>query len=216
MKNLSVSQEFLICSVNEKGKISSLNTNIPICIVSGALLELKLNDCIEINKNMITVINPLPQGLSHLKSLYEFINKSDYINMKKLMETYNLSLTGKNINELIKDIGNSLDSLNLVEVKKAGFMDIRDAYIPQREAIHNIIDKIRSEMLEDVQVTDEVALLVILLDKSNILKKYFSEFEKKDINDKIQKFAKTSQGKMVNDMIEHITMIMVMPLMIAN
>ena len=203
MKDLSVVQEYFILAVNEKGVISSLNMQSYVCLVAGGLLELQMNDCIEIDDKMIFVINPLPEKLNHLKSLYDFINKSDSIKINKLIETYSFSFPNKNLNMLIDDIGNSLEKLDIVKLGKAGLFGAKNSYKPEKEYISLVIDKIRSEVLEDIEVSDEVALLTVLLEKSTYLKQYFSKFEQKEIKNKINELCKTPKGKVVNNMIEH-------------
>lgn len=212
MKNLSVAQEYFILAVNEKGVIPSLNMESFICLVAGGLFELQMNDSIEINDKMIAVINPLPEKLNHLKSLYDFINNSDSIKINRLIEKYTISLTDKNINILIDDIGNSLEKLNIVNLGKAGLFGTKNSYKPQKEYISLVIDKIRSEVLEDSEISDEVALLTVLLEKSTYLKQYFSKFEQKEIKNKINELCKTPKGKFVNNMIEHIMAIVMIPI----
>ena len=41
MKDLSITQEYLICSLNEKGRLSNLSNEQSICLLIGGLLELQ-------------------------------------------------------------------------------------------------------------------------------------------------------------------------------
>ena len=81
MRDLTLSQEYLICAVNEKGTLFTFNTEKLVCLVAAALLELQLEGCAAVDKKFITVTGPLPQEMAHLRPLY------DYLNTGKPMQT---------------------------------------------------------------------------------------------------------------------------------
>ena len=62
-----------------------------------------------------------------------------------------------------------------------------------------MVDMVRSELLEDDTVTDEVAALTALLDKSGCLKEYFSKFEQKEIKQRLKEIAASPNGRLVGD-----------------
>ena len=57
---------------------------------------------------------------------------------------------------------------------------------PNANAVHYVVDMIRAEFLEDVEVTEDIALLIVLLDKSKLLKTYFSKYEQKEMKQKLK------------------------------
>lgn len=61
MRDLTLSQEYLICAVNEKGTLFTFNTEKLVCLVAAALLELQLEGCAAVDKKFITVTGPLPR-----------------------------------------------------------------------------------------------------------------------------------------------------------
>ncbi|HIR28429.1 MAG TPA: hypothetical protein IAB84_10715 [Candidatus Choladousia intestinigallinarum] len=63
---------------------------------------------------------------------------------------------------------------------------------------------VRAEFFEDVEITEDIAALVILLDKSNVIKTYFSEYERKEIKKKLKEAANSETGKLIESMIEYI------------
>ena len=58
MRDLTLSQEYLICAVNEKGTLFTFNTEKLVCLVAAALLELQLEGCAAVDKKFITVTGP--------------------------------------------------------------------------------------------------------------------------------------------------------------
>ena len=63
---------------------------------------------------------------------------------------------------------------------------------------------IRAEFLEDVEVTEDIASLIILLDKSKLLKTYFSEYEQKEIKKKLKEITNSDTGKSIKDMVNNV------------
>ena len=53
---------------------------------------------------------------------------------------------------------------------KAGLLGKKQGYLPTREAINAVVDLVRAELLEEGEVTEDVAALVILLEQGKCLK----------------------------------------------
>lgn len=200
MKNLSVTQEYLLCTINKKGKLNSLSMEIPASILSGCLIELLINNCIEINeKNVITVTNNLNEELFYLKSIFDLINTYQPIKISKLVEDFIMS--GKKQDELVNNIGKSLANLNCATIKNGGIFNNRLYFIPNNEDVNKIIEKIRAELLENGNITDETIALVNLLDKSNQLKQYFSKYEFEKLNARLEQIKKDNSSDVINKII---------------
>ena len=203
MKDLSITQEYLICAVNSKGKISGFGSEKLICLIASGLLELQLEGCIKIDKKKVTVMNNLPEERLYLKPLYDFVNQQKPVKLEKVLEAYNYSFKDRGY-ELVNSIGASLKDLDLVEVTCAGIFGNKNAYIPNSNAVHYVVDMIRAEFLEDVEVTEDIASLIILLDKSKLLKIYFSEYEQKEIKKKLKEITNSDTGKSIKDMVNNV------------
>ena len=203
MKDLSITQEYLICAVNSKGKISGFGSEKLICLIASGLLELQLEDCIKIDKKRVTVTNNLPDEKLYLKPLYDFVNQQKPVKLEKILEAYNYSFKDRGY-ELVNTIGASLKDLGLVEVTRTGVFGNKNAYIPNANAVHYVVDMIRAEFLEDVEVTEDIASLIILLDKSKLLKTYFSEYEQKEIKKKLKEITNSDTGKSIKDMVNNV------------
>ena len=53
MKDMTLTQEYFICAVNGKGKISGFSTEKQVCLVAAGLLELQMEGCICIDKKQV-------------------------------------------------------------------------------------------------------------------------------------------------------------------
>ena len=216
MRDLTLSQEYLICAVNEKGTLFTFNTEKLVCLVAAALLELQLEGCAAVDKKFITVTGPLPQEMAHLRPLYDYLNTRKPLQTEKLLEEYTYSVTAAPLNELMAAIGDSLVQQGLMTPVKAGLLGKKQGYLPTREAINAVVDLVRAELLEEGEVTEDVAALVILLEQGKCLKPYFSAFEQKEMRDKLQAISQTPAGKAVRDMVEYVeNLIAVMTLLVT-
>ena len=160
MRDLTLSQEYLLCAVNEKGRLPHLGVERTVCLVAAALLELQLEGCVAVDKKYVTVTGPLPEGQAHLRPLYAFVNRPK-------------------------------------PGKKKG-------YAPTPEAISGVVDMIRAELLEEGEITEDVVSLVVLMEKGNCLKPYFSAFEQKQMKQRLRALGESPTGKMVQEMVEYV------------
>ena len=216
MRDLTLSQEYLICAVNEKGTLFTFNTEKLVCRGAAALLELQLEGCAAVDKKFITVTGPLPQEMAHLRPLYDYLNTGKPMQTEKLLEEYTYSVTDAHLNELMAAIGDSLVQQGLMTPVKAGLLGKKQGYLPTREAINAVVDLVRAELLEEGEVTEDVAALVILLEQGKCLKPYFSAVEQKEMRDKRQAINQTPAGKAVRDMVEYVeNLIAVMTLLVT-
>ena len=157
MQDLSITQEYYICAVNEKGRISDFSTERLVCFVAAGLLDLQLEGCLSLDRKNVTVTGPLPAGREYLAPLYQFLAEKGTMQPEKVMEAYTYSLSDKHIDALMGSVGGSLEKLGLAQRVKAGLFGSKAAFAPGKEAINGVVDMVRSELLEDGTVTDEVA-----------------------------------------------------------
>ncbi|MDO4356851.1 MAG: GPP34 family phosphoprotein [Clostridia bacterium] len=204
MKDLSIMQEYFLCAVNDKGKISSFSTEKLVCMVASGLLEMQLENCVEIADNRVRVTGALPAQREYLRSLYAYVDQPKPVKVEKILDAYNNSASGRRLFELMDAVGASLEAAGLAEAGRAGLLGGRRAYVPKREAINGVIDQIRAELLEAGEVTEDVAALVVLLDRSKSLKQYFSDFERKELKARLKQIMNAPTGKMIRDMVEYV------------
>ena len=216
MNDLTLVQEYLICAVNEKGKISSFQTEKLVCLIAAGLLDLQLADCIQIEENSVTVVNELPSDRMHLQDLYDVVDQGKPVTLKKVAEAYMGTLTDKRLQAWMDSIGSSLADLGVVTVVSGGLLAKKKTYVPSAAIIHRIVDMMKAELFEDVEITEEIASLIILLDKSHSLKTYFSAYEQKEIKETLTNLAESDEGRMIKGMIEQVeSMIVMMSVFVA-
>ncbi|WP_099203448.1 GPP34 family phosphoprotein [Miniphocaeibacter massiliensis] len=203
MEDLSLSQEFFLLSLNEKGKISSINTDLNVCVVASALFELSLRNIVKIEDKKTEVIEELPQDMEYLLSFYKYL-KEKVRKINNIISDYTQSFSGKKIYNLYYDLGQSLYKNNIVDFKEKGKLDSMDIFIPKKSIVENIINEIKKELLGSEKLDVKTVVLTNLLDKSHQLKQYFSSYEKKDLKNRLKEIKNSEENKMIQDMLSYI------------
>ena len=131
MKDLSITQEYMICTVNGKGTIPSYNQKAVACLIVSGLLEMELAKCISINDKKVSVCAELPAGLAYLRPLYNVINQDKPVKIAKVVEAFTIAFTNKKLRELENALMTSLQEAGVAEPVKAGILRNKDCCVPQ-------------------------------------------------------------------------------------
>lgn len=88
MDRMTITQEYLMLASNEKGKMSLMNgTASKAGIVVAGMMDLVLSNGIKIDQKKTEVVGILPEGLSFLSSLYEYLQEKKR-SVTKVVEDY--------------------------------------------------------------------------------------------------------------------------------
>lgn len=204
MKDLSITQEYLVCALNDKGRLSSYNLNLSACFVGAGLMELQLEGCISMDQKTIKVLKELPEERAYLKPLYEEIHAEKVVKIEKVIDNYMITFTDKAMKALVHSVKDSLKESGMMMQVQVGLINKKEDYAPSKEARTAVVEKIRAELLEDGEITEDVVILTALLDKANCLKEYFSKFEQKELKNRMQEIRESSWGQEIKEMTEHI------------
>ena len=202
MKELSLIQEYFVCAVNEKGKLSAFSMERQVCLVAAGLLELKLEGCIGIENKKAAVTGELPEDRGYLKPLYDYLNQGKPVKLEKVVSDYNGSMTGRRMNELVDAVGGWLAGEGAVQAEQAGMFDGCQRYVPDRYALERTIEKLRAELLGEGELSGDTAALVLLLEKGKCLKDYFPRYEQKQMRERLAAVMSSEDGRLVKRLVE--------------
>ena len=204
MKNLSYTQEYYLCAVNDKGELKT--DAIHGALFAGAVFELLENDHIEYvgdKQERVVTAKPLDNAFAYLKPLYDFI-----ATQKKPLERTSITdfvFNSKYRNELISTIGSSLVTLGYAtELPSQGIIKNKTRYAPKADTEKPIIEKIRAEILEDGNMTDETFYLIVLLTHSNAIHDYFSKVESDVLKKRLEEVRNSDTFAVTREVFESV------------
>lgn len=216
MRDLSLTQKYLLCVLNSKGRISSFDFDKIMCMAASGVVELLLDDIVELDNKKLSVRRALPSEKDFLRSIYRYIEKKQPVKFEKVVENYSITFTDKNSSELISCIGDSLVQAGCVTKKKGGFFDGKDLYLPDERAVDSIIQNIRAEILEDGEISEDMVALTALLGKSGQLTRYFSAYEKKDVKNKLKEIKEHPVNEEIRRVINYVDTLLMMVFIAAT
>ncbi|MDO5097027.1 MAG: GPP34 family phosphoprotein [Peptostreptococcaceae bacterium] len=184
MKNLKLTQEYLICILGENGKPAFLG-NERVLLVGAALTELLGAGIVRLDekKSKIFVEKALSDEQSHLAGLYRYLSNKRRTT-SQLATDYCFSLSEKLFDELMESVCEDLVQAQYVESKSSGILRNKKIYLPKPETVEEIKSQIQAKNLDNA---DEKQLtLAFLLEKANRLKKLFDKEEVTAIREKIK------------------------------
>ena len=216
MSNLSLSQEYMMCALNDKGKISTFSLERVIAVAASAVVELMMDDIIESDGKKLSVKKALPEDMRYLSPVYDFIEKKGRVGFRTVVEHFSFTLSSKNIDELFDSIGDSLVAAGCVKKEKSGMLGNKNAYIPDAKAVNTIIQNIRAEILEDGELTEDIAALTAILDKTGELMRFFSAYEKKDVKKRLKEIKNDPENKDIAKVINYVEELMMIIIVSAT
>ncbi|MDU5334866.1 GPP34 family phosphoprotein [Enterococcus sp.] len=195
MKNLSLSQQYLLLTMNRQGKISSLNYYVGMCLVMAGLLDLKSAGVVELEqKEIIILSDDLPEELAYLDCLLDKIITLKKKRIDKLAVAYGGTFFEKDLKQLVAQVRGSLIILDEVKVMSD------TSYLAKESTVAKMVAR-----LENLNQLDYDGLkLAILLKKSSYLKQYIEKEERKKLEAKIKEEKKDPVSQQTQTMISQL------------
>ena len=141
--------------------------------------------------------------------LTSWSEKKERVGFRTVVEHFSFTLSSKNIEELFDSIGESLVAAGCAQKEKSGMLGNKNAYIPDKKAVDTIIQNIRAEILEDGELTEDIAALTAILDKTGELMRFFSAYEKKDVKKRLKEIKNNPENKEISKVINYVEELMI-------
>ena len=219
MKHLSFTQEFFLCAVNKKGKLSLVFSNdSAVCLVAGGIMELTKHGYIARDgKKKIMISKPWDNCLPYLTPMYEKIaSYKRNPKVETILEAFALSMTNKNLNKLVDAFRSSLiDEGCMDEQNNQGLLKEKTNYVPKPQLVTQIIEKIRAEFLEEGPMSENVLCLAALLMEGNLIKNYFSKVEVTKMKARLKEIRNSDEYASVKDIFDYMDQVAAMIVIVS-
>ena len=202
MKDLTLTQEFSLCQMNKKGKLVGKPSVMPnFALGIATLYELYLNDNISLAK-VIEIKKEPNKELKHLVLLYDFIKSQKKLQFRSVVQK--ICFNDKLIKLIFHNCKEQLlteDFLEEVTVK--GFLNTsKIVTVSKTGSTDFVIQKIRAEVLEDGEISENTIPLIALLVKTKKLEDYFSKYELDALKIRIEVLKTDEQYKLMFNTIK--------------
>lgn len=216
MKDLSLTQQYLLCALKENGSLPGFGVEKPLCLSAAGVLELLMEDILTFDGKKLWINGPLPQGKAYLGPVYEIIEKRQPVKFKTVVEAFTVSFTDANINRLVNYVGESLVQMGCVKKEKGGLFGGKNRYLPRESDVDAIVQMIRAEILENGEVSEDIVALAALLYKSGDLQRYFSAYERKNLQRRMKEIKENPSSEMIRRAAEYIDSLLMLMIMAAT
>lgn len=202
MNRKSIVQEYFTLTVDENGNMPPMRKDESNAgLVVAGVMDLVLNNVIAWEKNSITVIADMPDGLNYLASLYTYLKEKPHSKENLMYDYY----TGSRIRELTAEIGKALLADGVATEGSGGLFGPKITYIPVKSYKDEVIEYIKSSVTKDDEITPHDLALLCILKESKNLNQYFSKYESDVLKGKLEEIKKNPQNKQLADMIHYVT-----------
>ena len=208
MERKALTQEYLILTTNDKGKLPMANsTETKAGLVAAGIMDLLLEGAIKIEGKKVEAVGPLPGSLGHLEGLYAYLSDKSR-SVTKVIEDYCMSFSSSRINQLLTDTGNSLSAAGAVAEGKGGLFGNRDLFVPEKAFKEALIETLKRAAVQVESLSLHDAALASLLKETRNLKPYFSKHENDLMKEKLKAIKNQQDSKIIREMVGYIDAIM--------
>lgn len=198
MNNVNITEKYTLCMLKEK-KMLYENELTPHLIVS-MIIEMMLDGNLEItDKNKVKLNEKLPIS-DYNKNLYEIMKdlKKEEIPLKNIITSICYTLPNKKLQNVIETLKEGMLEKELIVIEnKKGLLGNKEKIQINESKFNNIIEEIRSEVLEKGKLTEDLILLTSLLNSTKFLKNIFTKYEKDELNNRLKEIKNTQISKKV-------------------
>lgn len=211
LMELSIAKEFMLCSLNDKGKLRGMGSET-LCFNIACLLELMDKKVISIKEDKFQINQELNEQDAYLLPMYHFIKNSKPMKASQ----FAMTLSNEPNKELFKTVKEALivDGC-MMEIEKNSLLGKKIYTVAKKEWIDAVVQKVRAEVLEEGVLDQKTIILLALLDKAGLLKSYFSKYESNDLKKRLKEIKQDENHKLLKQMLDYVDAVMVSVIVVS-
>jgi hypothetical protein len=185
MKDISLSEAYFLCAVQDKGKVFGYDTVKIACLLVAVFYELEQAGSVRLTEHAAVTVTEPPSDLPGGAAVYERLTNMDSPEWKEILRDYSNPLTDWHLNTLATAIGNSLAEKKLATRAKLGLFQGRTYYLPQKNALPGLAAELMVNIMYSPTLQTEDGLLWLLLEKGNCVPKALPMEQRDAIHNKV-------------------------------
>jgi hypothetical protein len=205
MANLSVTQQYLLFALEKsKGKLAPYEKE-PFFLIAGGIIELISGGfLVRAEKGKLVQGKALENDLPHLKPLYDLVaTQKKPKSASEIGMSYLSGLTSKLISNLTQTFCRSLVEAGCAEeVTKDGLFGEKKKYLVDVSAVDAAIAKLRDDFLKEEPLSPDTARLALMLEKGELLNRYFSKYESKRFKNRLKEALNSESKDLLKEVLD--------------
>lgn len=184
MNDLSVTEAYFLCSVQNKGKLSGIEARKVACLLASILWEMSQAGHLTVEKDRIQLHASDTFAVPWFEVFYQHIKEMETPDLRELLQDYASSFSDRHLNLLSSEIGSSLEQKKLVTRAKIGLFNSRTYFMPHQSAIPGVSAEIQVDMLYLNPLPTNTAVLWALLTQARCIPKDITEEHRQQFSKK--------------------------------
>ena len=188
---LGLTQNYLLCVLGKKGKVSAFGIEKYIGLTAAGVLELLQTGVVRMEGKRLSPQYSLPREKEYLKPVYQYIEGKQPVSYEKVMEYFSMSFTDRRVNAWIDILGENLAQRGYVRIEEGKSpWGTKHLYFPKEDQVQEILKGIRENMFNGGIPDVETISLALLLDKGDDLYQDLVREERKKIKRRMKELKK--------------------------
>ena len=205
MKRESLVFEYLLCALNDKGRLPAISTEKEVCFFAANLIELIQTGAVILEKKKLICTEQPLSTAAYLEPMLNTLRQSKPKKPEDFVGDLAFSLSGKPMKAMMEACLKAMEADGLMETTThQGLLKETEYRVCRREEKDRVVQKIRAEFLETGEISDDTMILGALLNKAELLKTYFSAYEAKVFKQRLKELSETPENKMISEMIDYV------------
>lgn len=202
---LRVTEELMVFILNKREKPlkGSSDYTQTVSVISAIIYELLHDEYVIMDEKQKISINHEKEKptINYCSEVYNYI-----LNDNKERKIDNLISKLIDKTEIYKMIQNNLLAMGCITETEEKILLFTQARITVNEAVlDNLVQKIRTEFLDEGELSDDIVFLTFILNQNNILKNFFSKYENTQLKNRLKEIKNEPIGKIAKNMIDSMT-----------
>ncbi|WP_367304471.1 GPP34 family phosphoprotein [Lentilactobacillus parabuchneri] len=199
MKGLNYTQEFVLCVLNQKPKISAFKERkVAACLLLSEIVELLRDGTMALtpaNRMVIAPVNKAPKD--YLVPLTEDIKKSQPQSVNNYVRDAVLSVRKRRITKIAQAVCDSL-------VKDGYLEEDHKTYYDNQTLTDRILKELYSDAVSKNEPSEQNSMLAILLVNSGLIREIFPKDEAQTVELRLKEVMKSDQYHLISDVTKRI------------
>lgn len=168
MRELTITEQFILCIVSKKGILKAKNRGL---LISAMIMDLKYEGFVNISNDIVTINKELTADYEYLREIYSYVEENKEVKLVSLKSKLTpTALSTRQSSYALNFLKNRLISEGVL------FELSHNKYCANGKVLDYVVNNLKSIVLSD-SPDSRTMYLITLLKYSDIFKMYFSKYE---------------------------------------